>query len=951
MPSKAHKKRRQQQIAKKNETRQIARQEASSLDQPTTSGLSKDESRMKLVSNQPSTSGQLSKNESRMKLVPKPPPSKIGTEISLICNHFNIILNLNEIYHYDVDITIIRPEKSKSKKESVESKKDTETITEISTTSAGFVESETELETAPKSGKAKVGKYKCLNTRINREVVDKFFLKNSNLFRNNSYVFDGVKNMYTVKSLNINKFDDTISVTDDLDRKTHFKLTIKPVEKENTNIINMEPINAFYRTQVNDIPQECSMALETILRNGPANNYFPVGRNFFPYKEKGDDILGGRILKVGFHQSMKLTQFRPVLNIDLSATTFFKPNSVMDFLSELLQMMEKEKNSKKVINLNKMPSLQNDQIIRLRQELKDTKIYATHYTIHRKFRIYDISDKSADQITFTYNEEDISITQYFYQVYGISLKFGRFPCIKINREREIFLPLEVCEIPENEHCRRKPDIIQKREIIKETAIPPNRRFENITNCVRNLIQEFSGKNEEFHIKINGKPVQLSGRILDAPHIIYQHQNKRELPFLPENGKWNLVEKRFFDGKTINKWSVLNFSNLDIKFEQFCNNFFTAGKKFGLSINNNPTYIYAKNNEKIKDYLTKVKDSDLIIVILQSKNDYRYDKIKYFAEIEIGVVTQCVVDTALLNSKEQYYANLCQKINTKLGGVNMCIDNKDLPELLNKSNPIMVIGADCNHPGKNDEVKHSVAAAVCSIDSRMFKYAATWSIQPRIENKKIELIKKFKEMVMKLLNVYKCKNLDNLPNRIIYYRDGVSEGEYEQVLDEEVKSLREACHEFRSGYQPLISCIIVNKSHHTRFVEETKQHKNIPPGTKVDESAVHFQNFDFYLCSQYGLKGTSKPAHYTVICDDGLQFYSNPDIIQKFTYFLCYLSARCTRSISIPVPVCYADLCAYRVKKYLRVIKGINSSSSDKEISRRMEEVNVIPNLKTSMYFV
>ena len=46
-------------------------------------------------------------------------------------------------------------------------------------------------------------------------------------------------------------------------------------------------------------------------------------------------------------------------------------------------------------------------------------------------------------------------------------------------------------------------------------------------------------------------------------------------------------------------------------------------------------------------------------------------------------------------------------------------------------------------------------------------------------------------------------------------------------------------------------------------------------------------FDFYMCSHYGLKGTSKPTHYHVIVDDvGLK----ADEIQRFTFDLCHMYA-------------------------------------------------------------
>lgn len=62
------------------------------------------------------------------------------------------------------------------------------------------------------------------------------------------------------------------------------------------------------------------------------------------------------------------------------------------------------------------------------------------------------------------------------------------------------------------------------------------------------------------------------------------------------------------------------------------------------------------------------------------------------------------------------------------------------------------------------------------------------------------------------------------------------------------------------------------------------------------------------------QGTSRPTHYYVLYDDnGLK----PDEVQMLTYALCYTSARCTRSVSIPAPVKYADLLATRGSRYLK----------------------------------
>lgn len=109
-------------------------------------------------------------------------------------------------------------------------------------------------------------------------------------------------------------------------------------------------------------------------------------------------------------------------------------------------------------------------------------------------------------------------------------------------------------------------------------------------------------------------------------------------------------------------------------------------------------------------------------------------------------------------------------------------------------------------------------------------------------------------------------------------------------------------------------------------------------------------------------GTSRFSHYTVLEDDN-KF--SADEIQKFTYHLCYLNARCTKSVSVPAPVAYAHLVAYRARRHLDAklaIDGDSTSGSDSENAIEDDEsftipqdifqsVQILQTLKNSMYFV
>lgn len=58
-----------------------------------------------------------------------------------------------------------------------------------------------------------------------------------------------------------------------------------------------------------------------------------------------------------------------------------------------------------------------------------------------------------------------------------------------------------------------------------------------------------------------------------------------------------------------------------------------------------------------------------------------------------------------------------------------------------------------------------------------------------------------------------------PTRIIYYRDGVSDGQFAEVMMKELCAIQSACSKMETGYQPRITFIIVQKRHHTRLFKK------------------------------------------------------------------------------------------------------------------------------------
>ena len=104
-----------------------------------------------------------------------------------------------------------------------------------------------------------------------------------------------------------------------------------------------------------------------------------------------------------------------------------------------------------------------------------------------------------------------------------------------------------------------------------------------------------------------------------------------------------------------------------------------------------------------------------------------------------------------------------------------------------------------------------AQVVGSMDAHPSRYSATVRLQPHRQ----EVIQELTGMVRELLMQF-YRSTHFKPTRIIFYRDGVSEGQFATVLAHELRAIREACMKLEIGYQPGITFVVVQKRHHTRL---------------------------------------------------------------------------------------------------------------------------------------
>ncbi|XP_020575967.1 protein argonaute MEL1-like [Phalaenopsis equestris] len=671
-----------------------------------------------------------------------------------------------------------------------------------------------------------------------------------------------------------------------------------------------------------ECPQDIITALDIVLRESASNKYVTVSRSFFSHQFGKMDMSGGLECWRGYFQSIRPTQMGlslKSLNADTSATPFYKSMSILTFISGFYN------------ERHTLTSLSDRERHEIQKALNGVRVETVHLpNVRRRYRITGITSQSAKELMFTLDETagtKISVAQYFRTHCKYNLRHDSLPCIKAGSDsKPKYLPLEVCQIVDGQRYVKKLNEVQVSEILKVACTPPTEREGKILELVRknNYDNDLFAKN--FGIGVQPNLITVEARVLQPPRLKY-HDSGAEKGCQPFGGKWSMNNKKVFRGGSVDAWACISFSRHYKNIVQdFCHEIVFACNRIGMVFNQNALIIDSGHHQRIENSIHDfvkacAKPLQLLVVILPEAKG-AYGRIKKYCDTELGIVTQCCQSKHLNKPNRQYFENLALKINVKAGGCNTVLEDSvrgSIPVI--SEEPSIIFGADVTHPAPGED-SSSIAAVVASMDwPYVTKYKCLLSAQQRTREIIEKLYTKTDDgvpggMIRELLFAFH-KATGRKPNRIIFYRDGVSEGQFNIVLTSELDAIRRACASIQEGYLPPTTFIVVQKRHHTRlFPENTKmadRSGNILPGTVVDTKICHPNEFDFYLCSHAGIQGTSRPAHYHVLHDEN---NFTADQLQSLTNNLCYTYARCTRSVSIVPPAYYAHLAAFRARYYI-----------------------------------
>ncbi|KAF8464442.1 Piwi domain-containing protein [Kalaharituber pfeilii] len=649
-----------------------------------------------------------------------------------------------------------------------------------------------------------------------------------------------------------------------------------------------------------DVDREQALqCLNLVLGRYPSRYHLnPTLNKYFIATSRSEQTFGPGVEALrGYFSSVRPTVNGLTCNINLCTSAFMKPGSLLDVMNEIII---------------KAGDRHFEVLERTLTKIKVTYDYTGTPTMRT---IYKVETKTAGEAKFTKNGEDITVQDYFLQAYNRKLTNpDRYVVNLGSRNREILVPPEFCTIVPGQRYRGSSRHFTA-EMIKFAKMPAaasrNRILTEGMETLGHLRPRDTVLKDQFGIEVSKMMLVVKGRILCSPQLSYKNST-----FRPEVGRWQLSEVKFLRSIPKIKVAVIIWDPIAIRrdlIQEFYGELKIACEKYGLVMETDPKILLGTDIDKHLQ-LAVQKQCDMALFVLGTKDRKIYANVKRMGDIVYGIPTLCLQFKTCIdrNHDPATLANIAMKLNSRFGGLNHALSHT--PTFLRQK--VMILGMDLTHASAGSlPGAPSIAGVVASVDGNYSLYLASMKLQTAKDAGQGEL----RKMTLERLRVWHEKNDGSLPDAILAYRDGVSEGEYEMVLNEELPQIEAACKDavmelYNRPHTIKITLLVVGKRHHTRFYTKHTPSQNPAVGTTVDEGITDPLGIDWYAQTHAcPAPATAKPAHYILLKDEN---QLSKQAIQEMTYSLCYLYSRCPLAVSICPPARYADLLCERGRCYI-----------------------------------
>ncbi|XP_043484450.1 piwi-like protein Siwi [Leptopilina heterotoma] len=528
------------------------------------------------------------------------------------------------------------------------------------------------------------------------------------------------------------------------------------------------------------------------------------------------------------------------------------------------------------------------------------QVVLTDYN-NNHYRIDDIDFTTRPSSTFKLKSgESVSYQDYYAKKYGIRIKNQSQPMLvsrskpkdrRAGQAELIYLVPELCRLTGLTDDMRS-DFRTMNALATYTKLDPRTRIERLKSFNARLLREPKVVKElsEWGLKLDNNLTNVKGRVIPKEPI-YMADGK---VFNVQGGSWDneIRANKMLVTANLKDWVVIVPQRMMQECKDLVSGIIKAAR--GMYFPMTEPRINEIRNDSVVSYMQALEhvmsraNPQMILFIVPNNNVDRYAAIKSKCCVDRPVLSQVVMKrTVYAKGKPNFTAatKIAIQINCKLGGAPWTVN---LPE-----GNIMVAGFDVCHD--KSARGRDYGALVASLNKNFGRYFSSVNAHNNGE----ELSNSLSVDMVKACHKYKSVN-GVLPSTIIFYRDGVGEGQIPFVMDIEVEQIKDklnALYGDSNAYK--FAFIIVTKRINSRFFY---QGQNAPPGTVVDDVVTNPARFDFFLISQSGGRGTVTPSSYNVVHDTTNW---GPDRIQRMTYKLTQMYYNFCGPVKVPAPCQYA----------------------------------------------
>ncbi|KAL6707418.1 Protein argonaute [Coniothyrium glycines] len=718
-----------------------------------------------------------------------------------------------------------------------------------------------------------------------------------------------------------------------------------------TRKIDYNQIQAFLNGQIqwnNDCIDTINF-LDHVMRMYPSQQYTQIKKSFYQRGELRFDLGGGVEAFKGVFASLRPVlddQFKKGLsvNVDVANGTFWRAQGLT---KAVVQAFNCTPPSFAAMFKNAQKDWKNSALKKDLRRFKRVGVSTTHTETPTQWTIDEFVNLDAHSATFTDPDDrskKISVAKYFKMKYNLNLMPG-VPVVRMTkkiRKEPVYMPLEVLKIDENQRYNTKLSDVQTSNMIKFAVTLPRDRWAAVQQGVGLLNWANDPYLQHYGLQVNTQPAKVKARVLPPP-VVHFGTGSKEATIKAQDmlqGRWRLDSRKFAINNTqrpIRAWGMCSVQGRGAvppqQLEAFAQKFIQIYESHGGIVSAHPQHgkkpwmgpgNLADGGEMVAKVWNQTGNKygcvpNLLFFVVNDRNIDVYRRIKKSCDIRFGVASQVLQAKHVMSASPQYISNVCMKVNAKLGGATCIAKSATIPRInpTAATIPTMVVGADVSHPapGAGSSELASFAAITVSADAQFARY---WA-EAQTNGNRVEMVTTsnidthFGNMAR---NWMQRLGQGRAPQRVLYIRDGVSEGQYAAVLEEEVHDMKECLKKLGCKELPKFTVVIAGKRHHIRFFPEAgkgDRNNNPLPGTLVESGCTHPFEFDFYLCSHVAIKGTARPIHYQCILNEGNWKAME---LQQFIFEHSYQYVRSTTPVSLHPAVYYAHLAADRARAHL-----------------------------------